>query len=259
MSLKKLLFLIALIFSFAKNTNACSCAITIPDDFFASLSRVASFQFSKYSIVKIKLLETTGGYGARFQLLEHYCGQPVPGTSIIWGDPGFLCRVTPQSEYHCPGDTIIAIMSTVGSGWELPNEDSNDYEISICGYFHLLVKGNKVYGGNSTSFSYNGYPLSMFMDSLNATLRQLPCPVPLPPIPGFTIHNNPSGGKFTTVTSRGGTLVVYNMLGQVTASYVVNSGKNTLELPGSLSKGIYMVSFSADGTSTRKTLPLLYQ
>lgn len=54
-----------------------------------------------------------------------------------------------------------------------------------------------------------------------------------------SIYPNPTNGVFNISCPKAGTLRMYNMEGQQTGTYTVNSGTTQLQLPSGFSAGIY--------------------
>lgn len=73
-----------------------------------------------------------------------------------------------------------------------------------------------------------------------------------------SIYPNPTNGMFNISSPKSGILTMYNMEGQQTGTYTINSGTTQLQLPSSLSAGIYSGRFqSKDGIVT--IVKIVYQ
>ena len=183
------------------SSRACQC-LHIPKDFFASLQWVQQNNptLQGLFVVRARMLTPVGGHGVRFRILDRFLGNTIPDTVTVWSDPGWLCRFSPRSAYQCPGDTILAVLRQ--AQLISPPESPDDYEINGCGFFHLLQKGDTVYGGHVTSFTAGGYPLGAFMDSLSKVLT--PLPVSEEPGSGSAVllYHNPAGDLIYIQTGR---------------------------------------------------------
>jgi hypothetical protein len=81
--------------------------------------------------------------------------------------------------------------------YEGPDESTDDFVVSYCGYNYLRLKRDSVFGGSAGSFSWDGYPLGLFEDSLCKVLNNhclLDVKEP-ESVSEFTIVPNPSAGR----------------------------------------------------------------
>lgn len=234
--------------------KACSC-VSFPPDFFTSLQMALGTQdLNKTIIVKGKLISTVGGYGVRMHVLQKYLGGSIPDTPTIWGDPGITCRFSPTSQYQIPEDTIIAIIHPLDYIVPSSLETANDFYINGCGFFHVLVRGDSVYGGNSSSFTFSGYPFSAFLDSiykitgpLDLTMWETPEVI--------TLYPNPAKNKLfiSGLTQTDVEIVsIHDFLGRhIYSVYRKNCTSHIVELPlnGLVSGHYYCRVYSVNGRS----------
>jgi hypothetical protein len=164
--------IIILILLITYSTEACQCPVPFPSDFIESVTRYHS-DLQPYSIVKgYKISDTLqNGIGCEYKVIQTIYGSTVQDTIKVWGDPGWTCLDKPA--YSVGDTTLILIMKVNGNDATMPYLSAGDYVSYRCGFFTLLVKNDSVYGGLVSSFTFNGYDYTSFMDSLNFTLNNL--------------------------------------------------------------------------------------
>ena len=181
----------------ASQATACVCG-SFPIDFFGSISANSTPEFFEgYHIVKGSIVGLTpNGAGARMKLIHQYYGAPTDDTITIWKSYGDDCRLSPQGFYQLPNDTFIFAMRHL-TGRLAAYEELTDYTISYCGAHFLRVKGDSVLGGGPGSFTFTGYPLSAFEDSLGQQLHTLAVTLPVHTSAATRLYPNPAKDQVT--------------------------------------------------------------
>ncbi|HTM66089.1 MAG TPA: T9SS type A sorting domain-containing protein [Flavipsychrobacter sp.] len=224
MKTTRLFFIISIVIttSVSYSARACTC-LTFPPDFFQSINYW--FQLTPNDSVHIVKAVKTGvvsGYGTTFKVLQYYCGNTYKDTIIVWGYAGLSCRTSFQGSGLPVGDTLIlALRKDFDYSMEGPDETWDDFVVSYCGYNYLRLKRDSVFGGSAGSFSWDGYPLALFEDSLCKVLNNhclLSVKEP-ESVRDFTVAPNPSTGKLTiNFTIKGDCNIgieVCNLAGQI--------------------------------------------
>ncbi len=143
----------------------CQC-LNVPIDFFSSVVGELSRGTNDLVIVKGKIIGLTPDkYGVRFLPFHKFFGAPLKDTVTIWGGYGGDCRFGVTGLYQPPKDTFIFAMRRI-NGRLSAAEDPNDYAISNCGHNYVYVTQDSVFGGGFGAFTYSGFPLPEFEDSL---------------------------------------------------------------------------------------------
>lgn len=135
--------IIALVFTILFGNQllkACQCGG--PNTFCQTVGENKDLETHLLKVVKLN--DTLNGMVAL--ILEDYNNVALSDTAIVWGDNGLLCRVS-TSNFQT-GDTLILnlILLSCAHPPNLTHEKIGDYVLSICGLFHLRVKGEKVIG-----------------------------------------------------------------------------------------------------------------
>jgi len=186
-----------LVFIFCCNTGrACSCTNTA-DNFLDAVRQVMSSSYvdTQMAIVKCRYIGNVGSYGAKFSILHsYYRGSfTMQDTVVLWGDPGWCCRYSPRASYH-PGDTLLAIINSLRfQNVATAAESPADFFIYSCNFNHILVHNDSVFGGSLSSYTFSGYPLSPFVDSLDSIIGSLNLPPVIVSEPVLKIYPNPAG------------------------------------------------------------------
>jgi len=75
----------------------------------------------------------------------------------------------------------------------------------------------------------------------------------------FSLFPNPNNGRFTVNCPEPGVISIWNLQAQQLHSIPIHSGKSSLELPGSITPGIYLCKYQSSTSGKGKTLRLLFQ
>ncbi len=186
-----------LIVLFCNSTGrACSCVNTT-NNFLGAVRLVMNGNYvdTQMAIVKCQYLGNVGSYGTKFSILHrYYTGSfTMRDTVIVWGDPGWCCRYSPRADYH-PGDTLLAIINSLRfQNVATSSEAPADFFIFGCNFNHVRVHHDSVYGGTEDAFTYEGYPLLPFVDSLEGIIGALNLPPAAIPDEVLKIYPNPVG------------------------------------------------------------------
>jgi len=175
-------------------THACSCGG--PLDFCATLNQ------NNPDLVVLAVKTANQAHGMQIEILEILKGAESRQQVVVWGDNGLLCRHY-TSQWNL-GDTLIYAIDLIGSSPALPQEDSTDYQISICGIYVLHFSGGMVSGainGVDTTMSYADF--KNLLPSCGATSV-----LPGEDFPKLQLYPNPAHGlvqislpySFTTET-----------------------------------------------------------
>ena len=243
--MKRLFFFLAIIYT--SPLVACQCMIDSDIDMIGSLWEHYDYEDTTYrpTIVKGVIVD----YGidnqyapyvypiSRLKILDQLSGiNTVEDTITLYGDSGINCFAT-ISPYYGIGDTMLAIVEKSFIPTNLPDNPIH-YFITSCGYHHVLIKNNMVYGGQWGSFTSQGVSYQTFMDTLLQTLEDLVNP-PIVPIE-FAVYPNPVTEMLhishpdTTATLR-----IYNTLGQEIGTYTLWEQHSEISLTH-LPSGIYL-------------------
>jgi hypothetical protein len=152
--------------------HACQCYyFTL--NFIESVDSAYEQYGNDFYIVKAKVAsyETYDGYaGKKLEVIENIFNNTSNDTINLVGANGVTCYANPN---YAVGDTILIILVACPTGLIPANSPVDNYCMSLCGHFSVKITNNMVYGGDPSSFTYNGYPLSNFMDSLALTFNLL--------------------------------------------------------------------------------------
>lgn len=238
--MKKYFIILTLTLLFSNNSKACLCSLKI--DFIATLNNNIS---SNTAIVMgYKIIDTLqNGIGCKYKIIQHIYGQTISDTLTIWGDPGWTCYAKPQFNL---GDTTIVMLNKVNYiDANIPYMNIGDYTSSYC-YYTMLVKGDSIFGGNVMSFTFNGFPLNTFIDSINSTINTI-----LPVFPNlqtsqFTLFPNPTKNLISINSNEKiEWFEIYNIQSQMINKYF---SFNKLEIDLSTCKnGIYFYKYLSNG------------
>lgn len=255
---KELIMLLCFSLGWQSSAKACSC-INVADNFLGSVQLYIGpgYADTQIAIIEARLLDTVGGYGMKLQVLHpYYVGAfSLADTIIIWGDPGWSCRFSPVGYYH-PGDTILAIINSLHFGSPATSsESSDDYYIYSCNFNYIQVRGDSVFGGNVVSFTFDGYPLTSFIDSLHTLVGTVGINNPATSMSGILTYPNPVKDllyidmgiiRFQEIC-----LSLTNTSGQIVRR-LRYSGTQKAEIDmQQLLPGLYFLSIEGDGKSAR--------
>ncbi len=178
--------------------KACTCGYVYPDLFASLAAYFSAGPPATLAVVKGVVTGTKDGYGMKLCILaDYYHGDSVTlhtgDTSVIWGDPGWMCRFSPVG-YYLPGDTVIGVLFSLKHMTPATaSESQSDYYMNLCALDNVKVVNDSVFGGHVTSFTFGGYPQSPFLDSLHTFLSGQ---LSVPGLPARAIHTwpNPANG-----------------------------------------------------------------
>lgn len=234
------------------NSYGCQCG-TIPNDFIATVSTYANL-FPPYSIVKgYKFIDTLqGGIGCKYRVIQNMFGQTTPDTITIWGDPGWTCM--DKARFQNGDTTLVLLFQFQSPDASMPYVQALDYYSWFCGYSTMLIKGDSVYGGNITSFTFGGYPYNNFIDTLVQTTNQLTGIFPTNEEASqyFSLFPNPTTSKLflqNNCHNKAGKLTVHiiDILGKTVykQSFSSNFELHQLDITN-LNVGIYTLTIEDD-------------
>lgn len=216
--------------------SACSCAPNSPNNYCLTVS-------SDSSIRTIILAQKIADYhyGMYVKLISVISGSTPQDTILVWGDHGGLCRVF--TSIFGNGDTLVLALQQCDTAGNVmvnpqypPNlESAADYQLSICGVYHLTVNNGYVQGP-VTNATLQTYPLGVFLGNSCLTLSAgndphaaLPQLFPNPAGDVIRISNLPAGEVVRVYTAAGQLVLVANAsreigVGELAAGvYVVRS------------------------------------
>ena len=158
---------------------ACSCygPLNFCETLFDNNPDVAVLAVKKASLM----------HGMQIEILEVLKGTEMRQQVMVWGDNGALCRHY-TSTWNV-GDTVIFSLDLIGSHPVLPQEDSTDYLISVCGTYYLDYAGGQVNGainGTDTVMSYIA-----FKDALSSCITVMEAL--RNPLSEILMYPNPAG------------------------------------------------------------------
>jgi type IX secretion system substrate protein len=79
-------------------------------------------------------------------------------------------------------------------------------------------------------------------------------------IRNIEVYPNPTSGAFTIIAPENGTLDVYNIQGQLAATFQIITGSTSLQLPTSMSPGVYVCRYIPEGSdAVPVVIRLVYQ
>ncbi|MCU0433639.1 MAG: T9SS type A sorting domain-containing protein [Bacteroidia bacterium] len=211
--MKRIFLLFAVLTLLPLSSNACSCAPNSPNNYCLTLS-------TDTTIRTVIMAEKVSDYhyGMYVRVISVLSGITPPDTLLVWGDHGGLCRVYTSSFSN--GDTLILALQqcdTFGNVMVNPQyppnlESAADYQLSICGVYHLRVNNGNVQGA-VTSANLQFYPLGVFLANTCITLSVgsahtavVPEVYPNPASDVIRISNLPAG-EVVRVYSAAGQLV----------------------------------------------------
>ena len=129
---------------------------------------------------------------------------------------------------------ISSLIGTTPITWPLPVLDSAGY-VSSLSYYGSQGLGSKS-NSNLTS---------------NSIASNTNCQ--------FSVNPNPTNGNLTIQAPSSGTFIICTLFGQQIQKNYVNSGQTFLQLPPSISPGMYICKFISINGESVKEMKLLYQ
>ncbi len=150
------------------------------------------------------------------------------------------------------GSTTTLTDATTGGTWS-SSSTANAMVGSTSGIVTGVTAGSATITYRVTS---TGCFATKYMDVMDsAASRQY---IPETAVTPFSVYPNPTSGMLNIATNKGGVFAVYSIDGKEVASFIVNSGMNSIQLPSNLSSGVYMCRFSGIDNST-EVVRLIYE
>ena len=238
--MKKYTFLLCFVFAFVIQpikVMACSCGSFPPPDMVAGLTQLQP-QYNQYNLtppIIVKGVIESMGYinqypSADLRITMVLNGELTADTISLIGDSGIDCFFTVNGYYQI-GDTIICAAAQ--------SVFDNAYFISICGFFHLQVIGNSVYGGQIGSFTFGGYPYTAFIDTLMQTMTGFTTEISTVANETLLVYPNPMQNLLTIETEgEPSTITFYNMIGQRVFEQMLTERQTKIQIT-ELPEGVY--------------------
>ncbi len=180
--LRSVLVILLFAIAFSNHSAACDC--------FGPLNFCETLHDNNPDLVVLAVKKADQAHGMQVEILEVLKGAESRQQVLVWGDNGFLCRHY-VSQWSV-GDTVIFSLHLIGQFSALPQEDSTDYFISVCGTYFLHDAGGQVSGAINGLNTLLSYP--SFKNALTSCVTAIAAPAN--PLSGLLLFPNPPSDAF---------------------------------------------------------------
>ncbi len=199
----------------------------------------------------------------------------------VWGDNLYQVKQLSDSNYLAMGSKLNSVIGWASKVGKAGNIKWDKTYPSESGYLYScaeLAQKKVVLTGSRTDTSVLPHEDAMWLLIIDSNGCEMPgCddtglvsppvdtshyyPPVIPPatVGPFRLWPNPSYGQISVQSPVNGSLVLYNVIGQRIATYILTTGVTEISMPSWLASGIYTARYLPDGGSARQTVKIVYE